>query len=200
MCGFVLGNVRAVVQPVSQQCHVLCLCCCNQLEVIRNTLHWFFPRTLCFFNSWYQIFCRYLEPSQNRSTSWSTALPHSDFCVISSKFLLLVVSIIKKVESFLPGLERVLSDLHSYIWEEMSTTSESIWALCLMAVLHQDTCCDVKHASVWSLFPSFQWVYWSAFSNGSISGSSSPRRLYSCCWATLMASGPSKSSYPVEGN
>lgn len=87
MCGFDLGNVRAAAQPVSQQCHVLCLCCCYQLEVIRNTLHWFFPRTLCFFSSWYQIFCRYLEPNQNSSTRWSTALPHSYFCVISSKFL-----------------------------------------------------------------------------------------------------------------
>lgn len=68
-------------------------------------------------------------------------------------------------ESFLPGSEPVLLDLYSYIHEDMSTTSRSIWALCLMAVplliLCQSVCHDGKVCiRVWWLFPPFQWVPW----------------------------------------
>lgn len=67
VCGFVLGNVRAVVQPLSQQHHVLC--CCYQLEVLRNTLRWFFLSTLCFFNLDFRSFFWFLEPDQSNSTN-----------------------------------------------------------------------------------------------------------------------------------
>lgn len=68
-------------------------------------------------------------------------------------------------ESFLLGSGPVLSDLCSYVQEGMSTASESIWALCLMAVplliLHQNICYDGKACiRVWWLFPPFQWVPW----------------------------------------
>lgn len=66
-------------------------------------------------------------------------------------------------ESFLPRSEPVLMDLYSYIQEDMSSTSESIWALCLMAfsllILYPNICCDDKACiRAWWLFPPFQWL------------------------------------------